>query len=229
MTEIVDKIRKLLALARDKGASENEAAVALAMAQRLMLQHDIKNVEEKREVHAVMGDWMEVDRGELWEMYVAQAVAKLFNCRCAARPSTGAHQFVGKPESVEVCGDTFLWVCGQVEVLYKEALCVRRRGMSVRERGEFRKTFKQGCATRVYDRACDIVAKARNDIPEHVALVVVDQSLAAADDLIKSRGYSSGRARKPSYGSGTAAGMAAGDRVQLQDAVRANPKMIGRA
>ena len=31
----------------------------------------------------------------------------------------------------------------------------------------------------------EIVVKARNDIPSHMALVVIDQSLAAADELIK--------------------------------------------
>jgi hypothetical protein len=38
MEKIRDRIRKLLRLARDKGASENEAASAMAMASRLMLQ-----------------------------------------------------------------------------------------------------------------------------------------------------------------------------------------------
>lgn len=222
MENIVEKIRKLLALAKDKGASENEAAVALAMAQRLMLQHNITEVTEKVKVEAVRGEWMNVDRGELWEQTVAGAIAKLFNCRVVQRRQVGAYQFVGKPENIEVCGETFLWVCGQVEVLYKAGLREFGGRMSKRERGEFRKTFKYGCSVRIYQRADEIVAKARNEIPAHMALVVIDQSLAAADDLIKD--VRVGRKVKGHWGSGTSAGMAAGDQVQLQGSV-AKPQL----
>jgi Protein of unknown function (DUF2786) len=218
MTEIVEKIRKLLRLSRDKGATENEAAVALAMAQRLMLEHDIKNVEEHVEVHAVLGEWMNVDRGELWEQYVAGAVAKLYNCRVVQRTQEGSYRFVGKPDNIEICSDTFLWVCGQVEVLYKETLREYRRKLDKRGRANLRRSFKEACSVRINQRVNEIVAKARNDIPAHMALVVIDQSLAAADDLIKH--LRPARNRKMHGGIGTQAGMLAGDRVQLQGSVK---------
>jgi len=218
MTDIVEKIRKLLRLARDKGATEHEANTAMEMAQRLMLEHNIKDVTEKRHVDAVLGEWMQCERGEGWEITVASAVAKLFNCRNAINRTRGSHQFVGKPENIEICGDTFLWVCGQVEVYYKHALKAFGGGLDKRGRAELRRTFKDACALRIYHRVNEIVAKARNEIPAHMALVVVDQSLAEADSLLSS--YRTGRSVKFKHGLGTAAGTRAGDNVQLQRNVK---------
>lgn len=214
---VVKKIRKLLRLARDKGATEHEAMTALTMAQRLMMQHNIHDVEEQREIHAIRGEWMEVDKGDKWEMITAQAAAMLFNCRNVVRTRSGAHQFVGKPENVEACGDAFLWICSQIEVLYKEALRTYGGSLSRSGRADLRRSFKYACASRVYWRCKDIVAKARNDIPDHMALVVIDQSLAAADDLIKDLRTTKSRAHKP--GIGTIQGLRAGDRVRLQGQV----------
>lgn len=217
MTKIMDKIRKLYRLANDAGAIENERNVALEMAQRLMLQHNIKDVEDERVVEAIRGEWMNVDRGELWEMYVASAVAVLFNCRSVINKGSGAHQFVGKPENIEVCGETFVWVCAQIEVLYKEALKTWGGGLDKRKRAELRRTFKQAASIKVHQRCSEIVAKARNDIPSHLALVVIDQSLAAADELIS--GLKQAKQKPSRMGIGSAMGMLAGDRVQLQGAV----------
>ena len=213
---VVDKIRKLLRLARDQGATENEAAVALGMAQRLMMQHNITDVEEERFVEAIKGEWMNVDRGDDWEAVVSSAVAALFNCRVLIRRREGSYQFVGKPENVEVCGDTFLWVCSQIEVLYKEALRAYNGTLDRAGRASLRGSFKYACAHRVHERCKEIVVKARNDIPSHMALVVIDQSLAAADELIKDARPMKIRGKK---GIGTIAGRIAGDRVRLQGSI----------
>ena len=220
---VMDKIRKLFRLANDKGATENEKLVALEMAQRLMLQHDIQNVEENRVVEAIKGEWMNVDRGDQWEILVAMSAAKLFNCRSVQRKLTGAHQFVGKPENIDACGETFLWVCSQVEVLYKEALRNYNGSLGRAGRADLRRSFKQACARRVYERCCEIVAKTRTEIPAHMALVVIDHSLAAADELLKDV-----RVRKPMrqrFGIGTHAGRLAGDRVRLQGGVTEQRKL----
>jgi Protein of unknown function (DUF2786) len=214
---VMEKIRKLMRLGKDAGATENERMVALEMAQRLMLQHNIEDVEEERVIEAIKGEWMNVDRGDLWEIYAAGAVAKLFNCRSLIIKRTGAHQFVGKPDNVEACGETFVWVCSQIEVLYKEALRDYSGTLDKRGRADLRKSFKYACSLRVHQRCEEIVAKARNDIPAHMALVVIDQSLAAADELIK--GAKPMKARGQRAGIGTMAGRLAGDRVRLQGTI----------
>lgn len=213
---VMDKIRKLLRLANDAGATEHERDVALTFAQKLMLQHNIKDVEEKREVHAIFGSWMDVDKGDEWEIVAASAAATLYSCR-ALHTDKGAHQFVGKPENTEACGYTFLYICSQIEVLYKEALRHYDGRLGKSGRAELRRTFKYSCALKVLRRCREIVAKARNEIPQHMALVVIDQSLAAADELIKDVKKSKSRGKKA--GIGSHAGWMAGDRVQLQGTV----------
>lgn len=225
MENIVERIRKLLRLARDKGASENEAATALAMAQKLMLQHDISNVEDEVEVKAVWDRNRVVGQGmdEIWHRSVVVSISKMFNCRHVSYgKGKFGYSFVGKPENIEVAELTFLWVCEQVEALYKEGLRTFRNQMgslSKEVRGNFRSTFKEGCARRIQHRINEIVATARNEIPAHMALVVVDQSLAEADDLLK--GVTRMRSikwKQPGFGSG--AGYNAGSQVKLRQEVK---------
>jgi hypothetical protein len=237
MEKIRDRIRKLLRLAHDKGASEHEAANALAMASRLMLEHNIEHVGDEEESSRVIhGQRMGVDRGDKWERYVASATAKLYSCKSVHWKYSGDHAFVGKSENIEACEVTFLWICEQVEELYKEGLKTFKKqigeGLGQQTRGNFRKTFKEGCAVRIYRRVEEIVAANRGNIPGHMALVVIDQSLKEAEELMKGMGIKKGRSvSRYKSGLGTGAGMAAGDAVKLQGSVdrqRSATKRIGR-
>src|SRR5688500_9369454 len=79
MSEIIDRVRKLLALAKDKGASEHEAATAMAMASRLMMQHHIDHLDDDKEkAKAVFGSWCFIDYAEDWHKVIAASVAKLY-------------------------------------------------------------------------------------------------------------------------------------------------------
>jgi len=225
MEKILDKVRKLLRLARDKGASEAEAATALAMAQKLMLEHNIKDVEEEREIHAIFGTWFKTGRSiQKWEEFTASAIAKLFNCRAVVIRKSGMIRFAGKPENVEVCEITYFWVIEQIEKIYKEGLSEYRgmESMSQQTRAEFRTSFKHGCAARVAHRVNEMIANARRTIPDHMALVVIDQSQAAADELLRSRNVAPGKTSEPRKGPGLKAGFIAGERVQLQSTVKKN-------
>jgi hypothetical protein len=230
---VVEKIRKLLRLARNKGATEAEAATAMGMAQKLMLQHNIDNVEEAVEQIAVRGDWHDAEIDKKWQQILMSAVAKLYNCRAVMMVHTRKVQFVGKPSNVLVCADTLQWVVEQVGELHKQALRTFRQDQLARngeapnlqqrkfESRNFRLNFKEACAHRIWQRVNEIVAAARNEIPAHMALVVIDQALAAADDLLKEDNVKAGRAmRMRSSGLGTGAGRAAGDQVKLQRTVK---------
>lgn len=227
---IVDRIRKLLRLARDKGASEHEAASAMAMAQKLMMQHNIEQVEEQHEEPAIRGEWHQRDIDKKWQLLLVQAVAKLYSCRVVTS-SAGAVRFYGKASNVLVCADTLDWIVEQMDDLYKQGLRAFKLesggSLSQRTRGNFRTTFKEACALRVYHRCAEIVAKARNEIPGHMALVVIDQALAGADDLLKQDNIrSSGKAMNLRSGFGTGAGRTAGDQVKLQSTVAPARRMI---
>jgi Protein of unknown function (DUF2786) len=231
-TDIVEKIRKMLRLARDAGATEAEAATAMAMAQRLMMQHNIDNVEEVVEQIAIAGDWHNYEIDKKWQQLLLMAIAKLYNCRSLMNRS-GRVQFIGKASNVLVCADTLQWVTEQVSDLHKQALKAFRLDQLARngeapdlrqrkhESRDFRLSFKEACANRIYQRVVEIVAAARNEIPAHMALIVIDQSLAAADEIIAGMNVKAGRAmRLRNNGFGTGAGRAAGDQVKLQHTVK---------
>jgi len=221
MEKIRDRIRKLLRLARDKGANENEAAIALAAANKLMLEHNIEHVdEEDEESRVVHGSRMDVNRGDRWESFIAAATAKLYNCRSVVWKSSGSHAFVGRAENIAACEETFIWICEQVEELYKDGLRAFRGRMGSLDRSsraEFRRTFKEACAVRIFHRVGEIVAANRGNIPDHMALVVIDKSLEQADELLREHGVSKARGvARIRSGFGTGAGQAAGDAVKLQ-------------
>jgi hypothetical protein len=219
----IDKIRKLLRLAKDN-TNENESAAALATAQRLMFQHDIDNVEEVAEQPAVWGEWMTaVDFKDKWERVLLSAVATLYNCRVIFRSRSGHVRFAGKAENVEACEVTLVWVRDQVNSLYKQALVAFKQktgGYTKQEYMNFYFSFKEACALRIAQRAKEIIAAARREIPAHKALVVIDQSLAAADDLLVAEKIKKGRSVAISRGFGTGAGMKAGDHVKLNREVK---------
>ena len=220
--DIVEKIRKMLRLARDAGATEAEAATAMGMAQRLMLQHNIDNVEEVVEQVAIQGDWHNYEIDKRWQQLLLLAIAKLYNCRSLMNRD-GRVQFIGKASNVLVCADTLVWVTEQVNSLHKEALKAFGNGRKLTkyEYRDFRLTFKEACANRIYQRVIEIVAASRNEIPAHMALVVIDQALAAADDIIATMNVKAGRAmRLRRSGFGTGAGHAAGNQVKLQHSVK---------
>jgi Protein of unknown function (DUF2786) len=220
---IVEKIRKLLRLARDSGATEAEAGTAMAMAQKLMMQHNIDHVEDVVEQHAVRGDWRNFEVDKKWQQTLGSAVAHLYNCRFIMVRELGQVQFIGKASNVLVAFDTLEWITDQINAYHKEALkAFRGDGRLTKfQYRDFRLTFKEAAALRVWHRISDIVAKARNEIPAHMALVVIDQALAAADDIMKDIGTKTMRATKMRRsGYGTGAGRAAGDKVKLQHTVK---------
>lgn len=215
-SKIIDRIRKLLALARDKGASEAEASLAMAKASELMLQHNIDNIDEDTGVGVIAGIPVGGDLGQNWHIIIAAAVGRLYTCR-GVRYGRDKFYFVGKPDNVEACEVTLVFIVGQVDALYKEALNIYSGRLNKTMRAELRTTFKEACAIRIAHRVNEIVATMRNRIPDHKALVVIDQSLSEADDLLNAGGVKKGKevtVRKS--GIGTGAGWSAGDAIKLQ-------------
>jgi len=220
--DAVEKVRKLLRLARCKGASENEAAIAMAMAQKMMMEHDIQDVKDAVEQIAVRGDWKSFKVNQKWQSTLLAAVAELYSCKSVFMKRSGQVRFYGKLSSILVAADTLDWVNDQVNDLFKQALKAFQKeiadGGKINDHAhtDFRRSFKEACATRIWQRVAQIIAASRNQIPGHMALIVIDQAKAQADDLIKSDSIKPGRSMKSRYGLGTGAGAKAGDMVKLK-------------
>lgn len=232
-----ERIAKLLAMARGN-ANENESATAMQMAMRLMLQHGLSEADFReggKAQMAIEGKHTEAD--VRWMAWVHNAAAKLYGCKTVRYRGWGKQGdslvFVGRSENIEVAEMTYLWLIEQVESFYKQAL---PRGLSKQARAEFRRTFKEACSLRVFDRAEKMMKEiiANDDMASQAlalasprqgtALVVqghFEKLLQEVDDYFKAQGVKqSTRVTKVKYGSGTVAGSAAGDQVKLRKEVR---------
>lgn len=218
--KISDRIRKLLTLARDGGATEAEAARAMELATRLMLEHGISEASVNKPAVGFGGD---AEFDDAWQMYCVHAACALYGTKPLIY-NKRTIRFVGRADNTAATEMTYEWLKDQVELLYKAAL---PKGMSQAVRAEYRKSFKRACAGRVYSRACAIVAQLKDKgTPQSTALVVLDhrkQLEIEADDFIKNlAGIKQGRSRKITVKSnkGFFDGIAAGESVRLQHEVK---------
>lgn len=222
---IREKIKKLLALANDKGASENEAAVALEFATKLMMQHGIEQSELKdMKAEVLKGDLLNFDKR--WHENIGRTASKLYG----VKPLFYGHdfRFCGRADNIDAASQTAVFIAEQIEELYKAHL---PRGMSKGERAEYRRDFKFACSMRVYARACDIVEnlETKDNVVAQgcTALVVVEhrkQLEIEVDDFFEKIGVKMRRARslQVNVSAGGVAGHKAGDQVRLQKKVCAD-------
>ena len=79
--KIVERIKKLMAVAEDRGATEHEAAAAALAAQRLIAQYDV----EQWEIHTATEEPIEEvyanDAPRRWRWHLAHVIAPAFRCR----------------------------------------------------------------------------------------------------------------------------------------------------
>lgn len=158
-----ERISKLMNMTVENGCTEDEAANAMRMAAGLAAKIGISldSVRPKEQVipKAIL---REINRGlKVYESYCAEAAAILYGVQCNA-PNYGKHGFwfVGREENIELAEQTMLWLVRQVELLYKQHL---PRGLSKRDRAEFRGSFKDACAERVYHRAHQMMREMKRD------------------------------------------------------------------
>lgn len=226
--EIKSRIVKLLNLSRDRGASEAEAATAMTMATKMMLLHGITE-SDLQTSKAVAGRSENTELERDWQEIIAQTAGNLFGCMTLlSKALNGAPVFyyIGRPENHDAAKQTFNFLCDQVERLYKNGL---PRGMSQRDRANFRRTFKYACASRIYHRAAELIEEMKRgehtkDVSNGTALVVqgyfdkladeVDEFLAKAKMNIRMK-----RSKPRSMGLGSAAGHAAGNAVNIRGAL----------
>lgn len=109
--EVIDKVRKCLALTRSP--NEAEAKAALLMAQRILAKYhiDLREIDavaaKEADEHCVK-EWCTVKCMRPWVRELARVVARNFRCEVGFS-SKGAHQpcFVGWPLDVQVAIQTF--------------------------------------------------------------------------------------------------------------------------
>lgn len=229
----LDKIRKLMALANDPAANENEAAQALQFATALMMKHGIDEAEVNKVEYISVGYGSEFVAEHRWKRWSAAAAGKLYGSK-PVRWGGKEMKFAGRDDNNEAAMMTYQWICRQIDHLYKQTLEAYAktlgRKMEKADYRELRRTFKEAAANRVYNRVCKIV----DDLTKNDALalqyvgskaLVVQTHRQNLDEEVnaffaKSDIKTSKAVTRWKTGVGTRLGMQAGDKVQIQKAVQ---------
>lgn len=219
---IADKIRKLLALAGNN-PNENEAAAALERATELMMKHGIEEASLKTDTIKIDYYGATVEGDHRWQGFCAQAAGRLAGAAAVfVKTRDGMMiRFAGREENCTAACNMAIYIIDQVERTYKAFL---PKGLSKTERAEYRRTFKEACAARVFDRADQIVkSQSEKGLSGVNALVVVDhrkQLLAETQEFFAQVGVrTQSKAAVIRHGNGSQEGYQAGNTVRLQKGV----------
>lgn len=130
--EVMEKIKKLLALVRNN-PSEGEAQAALLMAQKWMAKYHLtlKEVEEIEEEKVVGESTVTGGGSSGWQRALAKTLADNFRCEVLLNPHTKGFIFIGNQEDLEICTMAFNYTVSVVD-----------RGMK-KLRRDYRKSGKE--------------------------------------------------------------------------------------
>jgi hypothetical protein len=123
--KILDRIKKLLALAQGKGGSANEVAVAAAEASRLMQLHKLTEADIPTD-GAEGSDMVDLPAGadflDSWRFVLVTCVARSFMCETIGLRSAGRRKVrvVGRREDVEVALEVYRHLAKEIERLTNE-------------------------------------------------------------------------------------------------------------
>lgn len=221
---LVDKVRKLLALA--ESSNEHEAALAAERAQELMFKYGI----ELAEVAASRGESIKVDKesihGKLdpWRRILANSVAKSVGGETVVsrvpRTWRGRIDFWGERGVAQAAAALYQYLEAQVTVISAIAATTRPEEYATAAQSmRWRKSFCMGMVERIDDRLRDRRAKMEVATEgSSTALVVVKSAVERAmDDHYGEDNLSNKSFRVNTDPAAHEDGIGAGDRVDLGD------------
>lgn len=225
MQTAADKIRKLLALGENSGATENERETAMRQAHKLMLRHNLDRASVEAS-GAKPAEARGIVRahffGRPWARIAAQAAARLMLCEYIYRPHSDAklvtHMFIGTETNGLAAAELARWL---VETISKEGK--RRNRTEGDGRNLWYRSFCVGAANAVHSRVEQMIREASTKIEQSepgTALAIVNLYAAeqAANQVTLRNAFPSTRAgRKGSsrINDGISSGTAFGASIQL--------------
>lgn len=227
----IDRIRKLLALAKDGSAAQNEADIARSMAERLMaaagisegdLEPDDDDAIETFGASSAEGDGAAVrgqghGRAVGWIGVLAVAVARVVGCY-VHRDEHNVRIWVGTKAQRETAIALHTWAIDQVERLARGAKKIAKQSGNARA---YMGAYRRGLASAIAAQARALVAHRNNAKPTGPALVRVSELENRIKAYCKTHGvrYSPDGRRgsyRPSIGGAFTAGLNDGRSVRLQ-------------
>lgn len=184
---VVEKVRKMLALAHDKGATENESQSAMLMAQRLMAKHNItvSDVDvEDDEKEVVHENVTEIQRTIWWKKSLASVIGGNFRCiTYTQRYGNGKSSivFLGLKEDVEIAKEVFAFAIDSIQhYANKYVRKISNEGYSTSGvRNDFMRGYIQGLNKQFEEQ------KANNQ--ELALVLVLDKEVEKARDNMSFR------------------------------------------
>jgi hypothetical protein len=183
---IAARVKKLLNLANDAGATEGERDNALRMAQATLAKYnlDMADVDAvTREAQDPRGQHEMIDQADLWACKVCHAVAEMMFCKYFVYSRrVGAHKkkhaFVGRKSNVEAAMDMSAWLIRCIE---------KESGIRMREIGElypWRRSFCLGAADKIRRRVDEIVKNSKQAPGKGIVLASLYQTEMEANALV---------------------------------------------
>jgi len=178
---IISKIKKLLALTEDRGATKDEAATAAAKAQQLLLEHNlsldsVQTVDLEAEEILRQDQYLAAERSPYAKPYAAllNNISRYNFCR-AVYLNNGKSALIGKKHNVEVVAYLFTYLSKALE---KEADQQGRLYTTSRLRS-FKSAFVVGAAYEIGERLKQQREQQEKTISNCTALVVREDARVA--------------------------------------------------
>jgi hypothetical protein len=230
--KLIEKIRKLLALAGS--SNEHEAALAAEKAQAMLAEYNLSlaDIDDDKESDDFVIDKELENDSFPWKRQVAVMVAKLYFCTYFFTQfkrfvnqrivRLDRHNFVGAQHNIAVTKAMFVYLVATVERLAQEG----GRQVPSSEREAYRRAFMWACTHRLSRRIAERIAAARagmgiktesgNTLPALANLYdQAEQSLKNFLDGNVGKLKTAKRGGKISSAQGAEDGRAAGDRIGL--------------
>jgi hypothetical protein len=210
----VDKIKKLLAKARDAGASEAEAEACARMARQLMDAHGISEDAVREKADGAGSHEHRPKYFDPWRRDIANNCTKFYGCLAVFSSDKKSCVVVGRESSRAVAIDMMEFLEHTVVKLARDY----RKSVGGGRAEQL--NFERACGTRVAYRLCQMWKAATGESADGES---GGTSVVLVDELAQARAYvdALGNVRKGNtreskqVGAAARAGRAAGDKVGL--------------
>ena len=170
MNPILDKVKKLLTLANNAGATEGERENALRMAAGLLAKHNLDMTDYHAHVQQEdREDHTNATFGMMWCKQVSNSVAKLFFCKYYfGKKINGTkieHHFVGKTSNAATAALMSEYV---ISSILSECRKRWKHNLAPESR-----SFSMGAARVIAERVEDMIKEAKPEGSDSTSLVVV--------------------------------------------------------
>lgn len=226
---IINKVKKLLALASDNGSTKNEAETAMRMVSVLMMKHNLSNADIADGVKSdIWYTIIPIGVIKNWHKSIGNAVSRLNSTRFAFNTAHRICIFYGSEDNRIASKLLFEFLIEESKKEYKLACPTSIKG---NERQKFRNSFLAACSKILSIRAYKIVNSWRTDdttamvdigVTSLTVVAQIDKQLHQVDEFIKNEfgKIKEAKQRKLLIGVGTYEGIVAGGRIKLQESIQ---------